>query len=69
MGQRQVLTDESIMPAWSKHKGKKLANVPADYLVWLYENDKCYPALKEYIESNLETLKLEVAQMKKGKQK
>ena len=27
------MTDDSVMP-WGKHKGEKLANVPAAYLLW-----------------------------------
>lgn len=30
------LTDESLMP-FGKHKGEKMANVPASYLLWLYD--------------------------------
>lgn len=33
------LTDESQMP-YGAHKGKKMANVPAEYLLFLYENDR-----------------------------
>ena len=29
-------TDESLMPM-GKHKGEKLANVPAQHLLWLYD--------------------------------
>lgn len=55
-----MLTDESIMLS-GKHKGKKLANIPAHYLIWVYENNACSPAIREYIEYNLEVLKEEVA--------
>lgn len=58
------LTDESLMP-FGKHKGEKLANVPAEYLIWLYENGKCYGDLKEYIRENLDTLKAEQAMRSK----
>jgi hypothetical protein len=30
------LTDESIMP-WGKYRGRKLKDVPASYLLWLYD--------------------------------
>ena len=39
------------------HKGKKLIDVPASYLIWLYDNDKCSWALKEYIRENMDVLK------------
>ena len=53
-------TDESIMP-FGKHKGEKMANIPASYLLWLYE-DSGFLAdglLKDYIKENLEDLKKE----------
>jgi uncharacterized protein (DUF3820 family) len=54
-----MLTDESTMP-FGKYKGQKMANVPADYLIWLYENNKCSNDVREYIEDNLEVLRFEI---------
>ena len=54
-----MLNDDSIMP-WGKFKGTKMGNVPAEYLLWLYENDKCDEPVKEYIEDNLEVIKIEI---------
>ena len=56
-----VLTDTDQMP-WGKYKGQQMQDVPAFYLIWLYENNKCNWQLKCYIEDNLDTLKLEVKQ-------
>jgi uncharacterized protein (DUF3820 family) len=53
------MTDESIMP-FGKFKGKKLANVDASYLIWLYDNNKCFGELKSYIIDNLDILKHEI---------
>ena len=50
------MTDESIMP-FGKYKGQKLANVPASYLLWLYDNNKCFGELKKYIEENMDALR------------
>jgi uncharacterized protein (DUF3820 family) len=52
------MTDNSIMP-WGKYAGEKLCNIPASYLIWLYENNKCYGEIKKYIEDNLDDLKNE----------
>ena len=51
------------------HKGKKMANVPADYLLWMYHEhiegvslvNMSYSnkLLKGYIEENLDVLKQE----------
>lgn len=51
--------DNSLMP-FGKHKGEKLANVPAPYLIWLYENTlyATHP-LAKYIEDNMDALKQE----------
>lgn len=56
-----MLTDNSPMP-WGKYQGVQMANVPATYLIWLYENGKCDPQVKAYVDDNLEVLKLEVKQ-------
>lgn len=29
-------TDQTVMP-WGKHKGQKLSELPASYLLWLFE--------------------------------
>ena len=54
-----ALADESPMP-FGKHKGEKMANVPASYLIWLYDNRKCSSDVKEYIEDNLDILQIEI---------
>lgn len=59
--------DKSKMPGSGKYAGYKLANVPAEYLIWLLENEKCYGALKDYIEKNKETLEKEIKLSKKNK--
>lgn len=52
-------TDDTQMP-FGKYKGEKMANVPASYLVWLYDNNKCFGELKEYIEDNIDVLNKEI---------
>ena len=54
-----MLTDESKMP-FGKYAGQKLANVPASYLLWLYNENKCYGELKSYIKENLQVLQTEI---------
>jgi len=61
------MDDNSIMP-YGKYKGKKMANVPPEYLLWLYENDKCQNYVKNYIIENLDVIKQQIAyNKKKGK--
>ncbi len=60
------VTDESMMP-FGKYKGEKLANVPAEYLLWLYENNKVYGGIKKYIEENLDVIRMEINQKNKYK--
>ena len=52
------MDDNSIM-FFGVHKGKKLANVPAQYLLWLHKENKCFGELKKYIENNIDGLKQE----------
>ena len=53
------LTDGSLMP-FGKYKGDKMVNVPASYLLWLYENNKCSGVVREYIIENLDALRKEL---------
>lgn len=52
------LTDQSII-GFGKHKGKMLSQVPADYLLWLYDQPRLDPKLKVYIEENKDALNQE----------
>ncbi len=45
------LTDTSAMP-YGKYKGRRMQDVPADYLLWLYDNEKCSASVARYIEDN-----------------
>lgn len=58
-----ILTDDSPMP-FGKFKGKRMEEVPAAYLIWLHENNKCSGNVKAYIEDNLDALRLELKQPK-----
>ncbi|NDV94841.1 hypothetical protein D0T84_07905 [Dysgonomonas sp. 521] len=62
----KVLSDESLMP-FGKYKGKEMANVPASYLIWIYDNNKCTPDVANYIEDNMDALKLEIKQQESNK--
>lgn len=53
------MNDLSTMP-WGAHKGKLMANVPDNYLKWLYENNKCSGDVKKYIEENADVLKIKL---------
>ncbi len=52
------LQDTDPMP-WGKYRGDKMANIPAGYLLYLLENDKCSGDVKVYIEENKDTLEEE----------
>jgi len=59
------LNDNSLMP-WGKHKGDKMANIPAYYLIWLYDSGKCYSDVLRYIQDNLDDLRQEVENNRKS---
>ncbi len=61
------VTENSIM-TFGIHKGKKIANVPADYLVWIFENNKVFGGLLWYIRNNYDDLKKEAELMNKYKE-
>lgn len=53
------LTDDSPFPDKGGYKGVKMANMPAGWLVWVYENDKCSQAVRDYVKANLDDLRSE----------
>jgi len=58
------LTDQSLMP-FGKHQGEKLANVPARYLLYIFENFTLHDNLKAYIKKNKDVLEAEVKRANK----
>lgn len=50
------MDDNSLMP-WGKYKGVKMANVPPQYLLFMYEEKKTHGDVKKYIEDNMDVLK------------
>lgn len=51
---------------FGKYKDVLMANVPASYLIWLYDNGKCSVDVKSYIVENLDALKLEIKNNEKS---
>jgi uncharacterized protein (DUF3820 family) len=54
-----MLEDNSPMP-FGKYKGIQMVDVPASYLIWLYENDKCNDEVRLYIEDCKDALYEEI---------
>lgn len=53
------MKDKDEMP-FGKHKGERLGDVPASYLLWLGNQDlRRYPELKKYIDDNRKALEIE----------
>jgi uncharacterized protein (DUF3820 family) len=55
---KEVYTDNTFMP-FGKYLNRKLIDVPADYLMWCYQQENImrkWPQLKEYIEENKSVL-------------
>lgn len=53
-----TLTDDSLMP-WGKYKNLPMFKVPADYLLFMYDQNKCSKDVKDYIEDSFDILKKE----------
>ena len=61
-----IMTDSTPMP-FGKYRGVLMANVPSDYLIWIYENmEGLFPDLRSYIENNMDALELESQRNKKA---
>ena len=61
-----MITDNSSMP-FGKYQGQKMANVPPEYLLWIFENNKCTPTVAKYIAENMNVLKAEINLKNKAK--
>lgn len=63
----KAFTDDTKMP-FGKHQGKRMEEVPADYLIWLYDEykDTLREGLRLYIEDNLDVLKKEIKEKSNG---
>lgn len=60
----EVLTDECLMPT-GKYKGYKMEDVPAWYLLWLYDQKMCPQNVKDYIDDNRQVLEMQSAESNK----
>jgi uncharacterized protein (DUF3820 family) len=60
------MTDESLMP-FGKYKGEKMAYVPSDYLLWLWNNGRSLGDVGQYIANNLDAIKADIAYQSKCK--
>lgn len=59
-----TFTDNTKMP-FGKHKDKAMINVPAIYLLWLYDNGCDHPGVKQYITDNMDALKKEAGKVRR----
>ena len=61
------LNDRSFMTS-GKYTGIRMANVPAEYLIWVYENKKCRADVAEYVKDNLDVLRKQAEENKPPKE-
>ena len=52
----KVLSDDDAMPQKGKFEGTRMGDVPAWYLLWLSDNDKCSKSVRAYITDNKERI-------------
>ena len=61
-----ALTDKDPMP-WGKYKGDLMEDVPADYLLYLYDGNGIHdPRVNRYVLENITTLRMQAENDKKG---
>jgi uncharacterized protein (DUF3820 family) len=46
------IIDDDYVLTFGKYKGEKIANVPATYLVYMYDSGKCNFSVATYFEAN-----------------
>lgn len=57
----QSQSGKGIMP-FGMHKGKRFSQIPAQYLLWLFNKGCTHPEVSQYIHDNLASLQAEVSQ-------
>lgn len=57
----KYLTDSDPMP-YGQHKGKRMIDVPAKDLLWLYHNNRCNFQVERYVLDNMDVLKKEAGE-------
>jgi len=55
---KKEITDSFIMP-FGKYEGEKIGNVPASYLIYMYESKFLFGDVKKYVGDNLNVLQKE----------
>jgi len=64
--QSEILKDDHILEWGKEHKGKALANVPAAYLIWMFDKANGVPLkYRRYIAANRDVLEKEVREDQK----
>jgi uncharacterized protein (DUF3820 family) len=58
------ITDATPMP-FGKYKGKPMVEIPAKYLLWLYDNNCDHDGVRKYLNSNLDGLRKEAGLTKR----
>jgi uncharacterized protein (DUF3820 family) len=58
------LHDNSPMPV-GKYRGKAMETIPAQYLMWLYDEKIGRKEVRDYIEDNLDVLREEIKREKR----
>lgn len=53
-----MLSDQDLM-SFGKHKGEKMEDVPASYLLWLWNEGISHQGVKEYITESFSALEKE----------
>ncbi len=59
----EELIDDSLMP-YGQYQGRKMIDVPASYLIWLYDNGKCSPQVQKYVKDSYDALIQELQDLK-----
>lgn len=58
------LENNDLMPS-GKYQGEKMIDVPAKYLLYVFENNMCTVRVKDYIRKNLDVIKDQIKKEEK----
>lgn len=57
-------SDATLMP-FGMHRGKAMVNIPAKYLLYLYDKGCSHAGVKQYILNNLDALRKEAENVRR----
>jgi len=65
MSEKIIKVEDDTIMWFGIYKGKKMANIPPQYLLDLQESKRAFGPLRRYLDENVDCFKAEIRQLKK----